>query len=125
MGRAAAVEVMISTAFIRDCIVDKDKTSMINGAIAAGTSQYGMQTFDQAIFGLYSEGIVTLDESLRWATNVDDFKLKVSGISTTSEMARDDMAAKLAHPAVKPGAAPAAKPPAKSGAPDIQRFGGR
>jgi twitching motility protein PilT len=125
MGRAAAVEVMISTAFIRDCIVDKDKTSMINGAIAAGTSQYGMQTFDQAIFGLYSEGIVTLDESLRWATNVDDFKLKVSGISTTSEMARDDMAAKLAHPAVKPGAAPAAKPPGKPGAPDIQRFGGR
>ena len=125
MGRAAAAEIMISTAFIRDCIVDKDKTSMINGAIAAGTSQYGMQTFDQAIFGLYSQGIVTLDESLRWATNVDDFKLKISGISTTSEMAREDMAAKLAQPAVKPGAAPAAKLPAKPGAPDIQRFGGR
>ena len=125
MGRAAAVEVMISTAFIRDCIVDKDKTSMISGAIAAGTSQYGMQTFDQAIFSLYSQGIVTLDESLRWATNVDDFKLKVSGISTTAEMARDDMAAKLAQPAVKPRAAPAAKPPANPGAPDIQRFGGR
>ena len=57
-GRAPAVEVMISTGFIRDCIVDKEKTYMIHGAIAAGTSQYGMQTFDQSIFGLYSRGLV-------------------------------------------------------------------
>src|SRR3954463_11172791 len=95
LGRAAAVEVMTSTAFIRDCIIDKDKTSMIAGAIAAGTSQYGMQTFDQAIFSLYSQGIVTLEEALRWASNVDDFKLKVQGIATTADMARDDMAAKV------------------------------
>src|SRR5262245_11914727 len=40
-GRAPAVEVMISTPFIRDCIVDKEKTHLINDAIAAGTSQYG------------------------------------------------------------------------------------
>ena len=85
LGRVPAVEVMVATAFIRDCIIDKDKTSMIHGAIAAGTSQYGMQTFDQAIFGLYSQGLVTLEEALRWASNVDDFKLKVSGISTSSE----------------------------------------
>ena len=52
-GRAPAVEVMISTPFIRDCIVDKEKTHLIPGAIGAGTSQYGMQTFDQSIFGLY------------------------------------------------------------------------
>ena len=58
-GRAAAVEVMVSTAYIRDAIVDKDKTSLIHGAIAAGTSQYGMQTFDQSIFGLYQQGLVT------------------------------------------------------------------
>ena len=67
LGRVPAVEVMITTAFIRDCIIDKDKTSQINGAIAAGTSQYGMQTFDQAIFSLYQQGLVTLDEALRWA----------------------------------------------------------
>ena len=55
-GRVPAVEVMISTPFIRDCIVDKEKTHLIQGAIAAGTSQYGMQTFDQSIFGLYAAG---------------------------------------------------------------------
>jgi twitching motility protein PilT len=92
LGRVPAVEVMVNTAFIRDCIVDKDKTALIHGAIASGTSQYGMQTFDQSIFALYQQGFVTLDEALRWASNVDDFKLKVQGISTTSEMTRDEMA---------------------------------
>jgi twitching motility protein PilT len=110
LGRVPAVEVMISTAFIRDCIVDKDKTSMINGAIAAGTSQYGMQTFDQSIFSLYQQGFVTLDEALRWASNVDEFKLKVQGIATTADMARDEMLRKAS--------------PAAGGAPEITRFGG-
>ena len=59
-GRAPAVEVMIATAFIRDCIVDKEKTHLIPGAIAAGTSQYGMQTFDQSIFGLFQQGLVVV-----------------------------------------------------------------
>ena len=91
-GRAPAVEVMVSTAFIRDCIVDKEKTYMIHGAIASGTSQYGMQTFDQSIFGLYSRGLVSYESALRAASNVDEFKLKVQGISTTSDMSRDQMA---------------------------------
>ncbi len=91
-GRAAAVEVMISTPFIRDCIVDKEKTHQIHTAIANGTSQYGMQTFDQAIFGLYQQQLVTYEEALRWASNADEFKLKVQGISTTSDETRDQMA---------------------------------
>jgi twitching motility protein PilT len=115
-GRVPAVEVMISTAFIRDCIVDKDKTSMIHGAIAAGTSQYGMQTFDQSIFGLYQQGLVTLEEALRWASNVDEFKLKVQGISTTADMARDEMARKASKRGAGAGAG--------GGSPEITRFGG-
>src|SRR6187401_3515479 len=91
-GRAPAVEVMISTPFIRDCIVDKEKTHLIHGAIAAGTSQYGMQTFDQSIFGLFQQGLVSYEEALRWASSIDEFKLKVQGISTTSDVSRDQMA---------------------------------
>ncbi len=103
-GRVPAVEVMVTTAFIRDCVMDKEKTHLIHGAIAQGTSQYGMQTFDQSIFSLYKRGFVSYDDSLRYASNKDEFKLKVQGISTTSEMARDEMADTL------------------SGAPDIMRF---
>ena len=105
-GRAPAVEVMISTAFIRDCIIDKDRTSMISGAIAAGTSQYGMQTFDQSIFSLFQQRLISYDEALRWASHVDEFKLKIQGISTTADMSRDQMAALV------------------TGTPEITRFGG-
>src|ERR671919_2144899 len=91
-GRVPAVEVLISTAFIRDCIMDKEKTHLIHGAIAQGTSQYGMQTFDQSIFSLYEQGLVSYEEALRWASNVDEFKLKVQGISTTTDMAHQQMA---------------------------------
>jgi twitching motility protein PilT len=91
-GRAPAVEVMISTPFIRDCIVDKEKTHLIPGAIAAGTSQYGMQSFDQSIFSLYEQQLVSYEEALRWASNVDEFKLKVQGIATTADMSREQMA---------------------------------
>ena len=90
-GRVPAVEVLISTAFIRDCIVDKERTHNIQSAIAAGTSQYGMQTFDQSIFGLFQQGLISLDEALRWASNVDEFKLRVQGISTTGDASREEM----------------------------------
>src|SRR5437762_13616782 len=107
-GRAPAVEVMISTAFIRDCIVDKEKTSVLPGAIAAGTSQYGMQSFDQSIFSLFEQGLVSYEEALRWASNVDEFKLKVQGISTTADLSREQMAKTVVG---------------KGGTPDITRFG--
>ncbi len=109
-GRVPAVEVLVATAYMRDCIVDKDKTHLLQSAIAAGTSQYGMQTFDQSIFSLYKRNMVTLDEALRWASNVDEFKLRVQGISTTSDMARDDMARKAGL--------------SDSPNPDVVRFGG-
>jgi twitching motility protein PilT len=91
-GRAPAVEVLITTAFIRDCIVDKEKTHLIQTAIAQGTSQYGMQSFDQSIFDLFEKRLISYEEALRWASNVDEFKLRVQGISTTADMARDQMA---------------------------------
>src|SRR5437762_6718958 len=112
-GRVAAVEVMIGTAFIRDCIVDKEKTHLIPSAIAAGTSQYGMQTFDQSIFQAFSQKQITYEEALRWASNVDEFKLRVQGISTTADAARDQMAASMA-----------AQPSTGGTKPDITRFGG-
>jgi twitching motility protein PilT len=94
-GRVPAVEVLVSTAFVRDCVVDKERTHLIQGAISSGTSQYGMQTFDQSIFGLYQQGLVSYEEALRWASNVDEFKLKVQGISTTGDLAKDQMASSV------------------------------
>ena len=91
-GRVPAVEVLITTPFIRDCIMDKDKTHLIPGAIAQGTSQYGMQSFDQSIFSLLEQNLVSYEEAMRWCSNVDEFQLKVQGISTMSDQVREEMA---------------------------------
>jgi len=95
LGRVPAAEVMISTGYIRDCIENKEKTKLIKDAIAAGTSQYAMQTFDQSLYILYKNGLITLDEALRRASNPDEFRLKLSGIQSTSDMAREEMDSKL------------------------------
>ncbi len=79
-GRVPAIEVLRTTGYIRDCIENKEKTKLIREAIAVGTSQYGMQTFDQSIYQLYRQELITLEEALRRATNPEEFKLKIQGI---------------------------------------------
>jgi twitching motility protein PilT len=88
-GRVPAVEVMIATNRIRECIDDKEKTKQIHDAIAQGFISYGMQTFDQSLMQLYTKQLITYDEALRQSTNPDDFALKVSGISSTSDSSWD------------------------------------
>jgi twitching motility protein PilT len=90
-GRVPAVEVMICTGYIRDCIINPDKTRMIRDAIAAGTSQYGMQTFDQSLFDLYTRNLITLEEALMRASNPDDFRLRVQGVRSSADAAREEM----------------------------------
>jgi twitching motility protein PilT len=90
-GRVPACEVMVSTGLIRDYIINEEKTSLIRDAIAAGTSQYGMQTFDQSLFTLHQSGLITLDEALRGSSNPDEFRLRVSGIRSASDQAKEDM----------------------------------
>ncbi len=94
-GRVPAVEVMISTPYIRDCIENKDKTKYIREQIALGTSQYGMQTFDQSLFQLYKGGLITLDEALRRASNPDEFRLKIQGVQFTADINREQMESAL------------------------------
>ena len=90
-GRVPAVEILISTAFVRECIMTPEKTRLIHEAIATGTSQYGMQTFDQSLYDLYSQGLVTYETALENASNPDDFKLKIQGIASIGDAAREQM----------------------------------
>jgi twitching motility protein PilT len=98
MGRVPAAEILISTAYIRECIENKEKTKYIREQIALGTSQYGMQTFDQSLFQLYKSGLITLDEALRRATNPDEFRLKIQGVQFTADISREQMEESLQMP---------------------------
>ncbi len=89
-GRVAAVEVMISTARVRELIDDREKTSQLRDAIAQGYTTYGMQTFDQALMDLVKRKVISYEEALRQSSNPDDFKLKFSGIDSTSDTSWSD-----------------------------------
>src|SRR5215217_1311342 len=93
-SRVPAVEVLISTPLIRDYILHEEKTASIRDVIAAGTSQYGMQTFDQSLFRLLHAGLITQEEALHNATNADEFKMRVSGIYS-----KDDTLTHMTTPA--------------------------
>ncbi|MCB1032910.1 MAG: hypothetical protein KDD47_03645, partial [Acidobacteria bacterium] len=95
IGRVPATEVMINTPYIRECVETKEKTKFIREQIALGTSQYGMQTFDQSLYQLYKSGLITLDEAMLRATNPDEFRLKVEGVQFTADISREEMESSL------------------------------
>jgi len=99
LGRVPAAEVLIRTNYVRECIENKEKTKYIKDAIQQGTSQYGMQTFDQSLYSLYKSGLITLEEALKRSTNPNEFKLRIQGIQSTSDVAREEMDAALEAPA--------------------------
>lgn len=89
-GRVPAVEVLVSTARVRECIIEKDKTNEINDAITKGVTTYGMQSFDQSLMFLMKDSLITYEEALKHCTNPDDFALRVKGILATSDTTWDD-----------------------------------
>jgi twitching motility protein PilT len=89
-GRVPAVEVLVATAMIKDCILDPDKTKLIPDTIGQGKIHYGMQTFDQSLFDLFKSGLITYEEALRRASNPDDFVLRVKGVRSTSDLTYDE-----------------------------------
>ena len=90
-GRVPAVEVLIATARIKECISDPTKTAEIRTAIEEGYLYYGMQTFDQCLLDFYKKGMITYDEVMRQATNKDDLALKISGITSGADAMAEDI----------------------------------
>jgi len=84
-GRVPALEVLVSTGFVRECIGDKDRTKEIPEVISKGYTTYGMQTFDQSLMSLVKDNLVTYEEALKHVSNPDDFALRFRGIASTSD----------------------------------------
>jgi len=98
LGRVPAVEVLVATEYVRECIENKEKTKYLKDAIKAGTSQYGMQSFDQSLYQLYKSGLITLEEAIKQSTNPNEFRLKIQGIQSTSDVAFEEMDSALEGP---------------------------
>ena len=84
-GRTPAVEVMIVTSTIREYIIDPEKTPLITQAIREGVSSHGMQSFDQSLMKLFTEGKISMEEALKSSSNPHEFSLRLKGIQATSD----------------------------------------
>jgi twitching motility protein PilT len=73
-GRVAVCEILRMTGRVRDMILDPDQTGKLVEVITSG-AYYGMQTFDQALFGHVKAGRVTFEDAMRVASSPHDFKL--------------------------------------------------
>jgi twitching motility protein PilT len=89
-GRVLAVEVLVSTPYARECIADRDKTARLPDVIAAGASEYGMQSFDQSILDHCLSGRVSPITAEQWVTNVEEFRMRLRGITTGRATAQPD-----------------------------------
>lgn len=85
-GLVPACEIMIKNATVEEYLLDPHKLRMIPEVIASGYKQYGSQGFDQSLEQLYRDELVSFQVAQQYASNPDDFELKViGGISGTSD----------------------------------------
>jgi len=92
-GRIAAVEIMINTPLVADLIFKGEVPEIKE--LMKRSRELGMQTFDQALFDLYENNLVTYEDALRNADSLNDLRLQ---IKLHSQRARDrDLTAGTEH----------------------------
>jgi twitching motility protein PilT len=87
-GRVAVCEVMVMTGRVRDMIMNPAETGKLHEVIQEG-EYYGMQTFDQALFGHLQAGRISMEDAMRAATHPHDFKLLVAAEGQTHTSMED------------------------------------
>jgi len=82
-GRVAAIESVTATPKVRDAIASGADSALIERLMSEG-DYHGMATFDQALFNLFSEDLVSLDDALERAAHPEDFRIAVqqAGLAT-------------------------------------------
>jgi twitching motility protein PilT len=117
-GRVAVCEILRMTGRVRDMIVDPSQTGKLMEAIATG-GYYGMQTFDQALFGHLKAGRVTFECAMKVASSPHDFKLLVQADGRKGTTMDDVASAQAQRDASAPSGPPrpngADGPPASNG----------
>ncbi len=74
-GRVPAVEVMLNSPLISDLVFKGDVSGIKD--IMKKSRELGMQTFDQSLFGLYEEGLISYEDALRNADSLNDLRLEI------------------------------------------------
>jgi twitching motility protein PilU len=83
-GRRAVIEVLINTPLAAD-LIRKGEVHELKSLMKRST-ELGMQTFDQALYSLYSQGEITYEDALLYADSANDLRLMIKlGSETDGE----------------------------------------
>ena len=93
IGRIAAMEILLNTPFVADLIF-KGKVAKIKEIMAKST-RLGMQTFDQALFELYENSMISYEEAMRNADSKNELRLRVKLESKRDSSVADQQSATL------------------------------
>ena len=93
LGRVAAMEIMLASPLINDLIF-RGEVAQIKEVMAKST-RLGMQTFDQALFRLYEDGVISYENALRNADSMNELRLKIKLGGKRKEPAATDQADNL------------------------------
>ena len=83
--RVLAAEVLVRSSTVTECIIHPDKTYLLTETIEKSYSQYGMQTFDMALYQLIVDNKIDKETALAAASNPTKLDLKLKGIETASD----------------------------------------
>jgi len=72
-GRVMAMEILVPNAAIRN-LVREDKIHQIYSAMQSGQDKFGMQTFNQSLFSLYQQRLITLEVAMARSSNADELQ---------------------------------------------------
>ncbi|WP_333784892.1 ATPase, T2SS/T4P/T4SS family [Thermocrinis sp.] len=81
-GVIPAVEVLINTPSIKECIIDPEKLNEIPNLMEKGKTVYGTQTFDQHLEELYRKGLIDYNTAIAYASKPADLELRLKGVSS-------------------------------------------
>lgn len=87
-GRVAAMEILINTPLVADLIFNGRVAELKE--IMAKSTGVGMQTFDQAIFNLYEQGMISYEEALRNADSQNELRLRIKLESQRATRPREE-----------------------------------
>ncbi|MCD4848174.1 MAG: PilT/PilU family type 4a pilus ATPase [Candidatus Aegiribacteria sp.] len=84
-SRVLAAEVLVRSSTVTECIIHPDKTYLLTETIEKSFSQYGMQTFDMALYQLIVNDKIDKETALASASNPTKLDLRLKGIETASD----------------------------------------
>ena len=88
-GRVAAMEILVKTPTVEK-LIHENRDYEIRETIEKGREHYKSQSFDQHIFDLHDQGIITKERAMDYATSASDLELKMSGLNTGKSVSKKD-----------------------------------